>query len=296
MASAVKQIKTVSEYQEILANADPTKLVIIDFTASWCGPCQVIAPRYESLAQKYRHVQFTKLDVDEVHEASDLAGVRAMPTFQFMKGGKKVGELKGAIPSKLEEFVKLHGGNPSQSQDGASSLFPPGHEELTEHITANQLDALNQKGGHDVKNILSKDASYLESDVDEQLIISVPFNQTVKLHSLKLVAESKDHAPKTIRLYVNRSTLGFDEADSVEPTQVLELTVEDYADDKLIPLRFVKWQSVSSVVIFIESNIGEKDTTQLKQLIFVGQTVETTKMDELKKIGADGQAAPGPSK
>jgi len=64
----------------------------------------------------------------------------------------------------------------------------------------------------------------------------------------------------------------------------------------LIPLRFVKWQSVSSVVIFIGSNLGEEETTQLKQLIFVGQTVETTKMDELKKIGADGQVAPVPSK
>jgi thioredoxin len=292
MATIVKQFQTVEEYSGLLAATDPTKLVVVDFTAKWCGPCQVIAPFYESLAQKYPHVQFTKIDIDDVSGVAQIASVRAMPTFNFMKAGVKVAELVGANPKKLEELVKQHGG----STDSASSSLPPGHDELTQHVAANQLDALNQKGGHDVRNILNKDESYLESDVDEQLIISVPFNQTVKLHSLKLVAASKAHAPKTIKLYVNRPTLGFDEVDSVEPTQTLELTEGDYADDKLIPLRFVKWQSVSSVVIFIGSNLGEEETTQLKQLIFVGQTVETTKMDELKKIGADGQVAPVPSK
>jgi len=225
-----------------------------------------------------------------------MAGVTSMPTFHFIKGGIKVAELIGAKPTDLKTLVKEHAGNPSEAQDGASTLYPPGHEDLTVHVTANQLDALNQKGGHDVRNILSKDENYLESDVDEQLIISVPFNQTVKLHSLKLVPASKDHAPKTIKLYVNRSTLGFDETESIEPTQVLDLTEENYGDDKLVPLRFVKWQSVTSVVIFIESNLGEKDTTQLKQLVFVGQTVETTKMDDLKKIGTEGQLPAAPSK
>jgi thioredoxin len=293
MANTVKQLKTVEEYNEILTPTDPNKLVVIDFTAKWCGPCQVIAPFYADLAEKYPHVQFTKLDTDEVAAASKIAGVRSMPTFHFMKGNVKVDQLIGAFPKKLEELVKQHSGN---KESAIPSQFPPGHDDLTDYVEANQLDALNQKKGHDVRNILNEDASYLESDVDEQLIIGVPFNQTVKLHSLKLVAASKAHAPKSIKLYVNRPTLGFDEVDSVEPTQTLDLTEEDYADDKLIPLRFVKWQSVSSVVIFIGSNLGEEETTQLRQLIFVGQTVETTKMDDLKKIGADGQAAPGPSK
>jgi len=52
----------------------------------------------------------------------------------------------------------------------------------------NQLDCLNQKRDHPVQNIFKRDDSYLESDVDEQLMITVPFNQSVKLHSIKLVA------------------------------------------------------------------------------------------------------------
>lgn len=48
---------------------------------------------------------------------------------------------------------------------------------MTAHITGNQVDALNQQTENNVKNIFKEDDSYLESDVDEQLIISVPFNQ-----------------------------------------------------------------------------------------------------------------------
>lgn len=48
---------------------------------------------------------------------------------------------------------------------------------MTSHITGNQVDALNQQTENNVKNIFKEDDSYLESDVDEQLIISVPFNQ-----------------------------------------------------------------------------------------------------------------------
>lgn len=48
---------------------------------------------------------------------------------------------------------------------------------MTTHITGNQVDALNQQTENNVKNIFKEDDSYLESDVDEQLIISVPFNQ-----------------------------------------------------------------------------------------------------------------------
>lgn len=52
---------------------------------------------------------------------------------------------------------------------------------MTSHITGNQVDALNQQTENNVKNIFKEDDSYLESDVDEQLIISVPFNQRKEL-------------------------------------------------------------------------------------------------------------------
>jgi thioredoxin 1 len=71
-------------------------LVIIDFTATWCGPCKMIAPVYEKMQEEFPGVVFAKIDVDDNEEATQLCGVTAMPTFQFYKGGQKVGELKGA--------------------------------------------------------------------------------------------------------------------------------------------------------------------------------------------------------
>lgn len=71
-------------------------LVVIDFTATWCGPCKMIAPVYEKMQEEFPGVVFAKIDVDANEEATQLCGVTAMPTFQFYKGGQKVGELKGA--------------------------------------------------------------------------------------------------------------------------------------------------------------------------------------------------------
>ena len=71
---------------------------------------------------------------------------------------------------------------------------------------------------------------------------------TPQLHSLKFVGP-KDKAPKVVKLYANRLHMGFDEADAVEPTQVLELTAADYDPQTATNLRFVKFQAVSSLIV-----------------------------------------------
>ncbi|CAG8779235.1 2648_t:CDS:2, partial [Racocetra fulgida] len=114
--------------------------------------------------------------------------------------------------------------------------------DINEFITLNQVDCLNLNENHVTKSIFTKGDTYIESDVDEQLLISVPFNQAVKLHSIKLVAKDIEQAPKTIKLYANRINIGFDETDSTEETQLLQLTPKDYEENAIIPLRFVKFQ------------------------------------------------------
>lgn len=82
---------------------------MVDCFAGWCGPCKQIAPileKYSEDAAFKDKVHFIKVDVDEVPAVTQALGVRAMPTFFFFRGGKKVDEMVGANPRALLEALK----------------------------------------------------------------------------------------------------------------------------------------------------------------------------------------------
>ncbi|GMH55160.1 hypothetical protein TL16_g01832 [Triparma laevis f. inornata] len=89
----VQMIATKAEFDSIVAG---DKLVVVDFTASWCGPCQMIAPIFALLAETNGDVVFVKVDVDANEETAAACEISAIPTFQYYKGGAKVDELVGA--------------------------------------------------------------------------------------------------------------------------------------------------------------------------------------------------------
>ncbi|XP_002159164.3 thioredoxin [Hydra vulgaris] len=77
--------------------------VAVDFTASWCGPCQYIGPKFEDFADKFKSIKFIKVDVDENEETASANEIRAMPTFKFFKDGKEFGKgFAGADEEELE--------------------------------------------------------------------------------------------------------------------------------------------------------------------------------------------------
>ncbi|KAJ3003097.1 UNVERIFIED_CONTAM: hypothetical protein HDU68_005883, partial [Siphonaria sp. JEL0065] len=81
-------------------------LTVVDFTATWCGPCKQIAPRFETLASQYPDANFLKVDVDELKEIAGRYQVSAMPTFIFFKNGEKLDQVVGAEIQKVEALTE----------------------------------------------------------------------------------------------------------------------------------------------------------------------------------------------
>lgn len=100
---------TVEAWNDQLHKGNESKkLVVIDFTASWCGPCRFIAPFLAELAKKLPNVIFLKVDVDELKTVAQDWAVEAMPTFMFLKEGNIVDKVVGANKEELQQKIAKH--------------------------------------------------------------------------------------------------------------------------------------------------------------------------------------------
>ncbi|KIP03679.1 hypothetical protein PHLGIDRAFT_121377 [Phlebiopsis gigantea 11061_1 CR5-6] len=139
---------------------------------------------------------------------------------------------------------------------------------LLEALDGQQLNCLNEDApAHTLRDIVSAKQlntspdAFLLSDVDEQLILTIPFNQMVRVRALVLTSKGPAaQRPVRAKIFVNVPTLGFDDATTLPPVQELELTETQLTQGARIPLRFVRFQSVNSLHIFIESNGGDEQT------------------------------------
>jgi len=104
---SITHIASVSELDGILSKSKD-KLSVVDFHATWCGPCHAIAPTFEALAKRYTTVNFLKCDVDAAPDVASRYTVTAMPTFVFLKGATKIDQVRGANKSALEDAVRRH--------------------------------------------------------------------------------------------------------------------------------------------------------------------------------------------
>jgi len=102
MAQAV----TDSNFSEIVEQAQQP--VVVDFWATWCGPCRMLSPVVDKLAEKYAgQVTVVKCNVDESADIPMKFGIRNIPTLLFFKGGELVDRMVGAVPqAEIEKKIE----------------------------------------------------------------------------------------------------------------------------------------------------------------------------------------------
>ena len=80
--------------------------VLLDFSATWCGPCGMIAPHLEELAKEYPDITFGKIDVDEEGELAEAFGIISIPTLLLYKNGQQIGKQIGYLnKNQLLRFI-----------------------------------------------------------------------------------------------------------------------------------------------------------------------------------------------
>ncbi|BBH06693.1 Protein of unknown function D, partial [Prunus dulcis] len=197
----------------------------------------------------------------------------SLSLFCFLPPNSKPPSLKSSISSTM-------------SAESASAI-QRNQVDLLDFIDWSGVECLNQSTSHSVANALKQgyredDGLNLESDADEQLLLYIPFLQVIKLHSI-VIKGPEEEGPKTVKLFSNKEHMGFSNVNDFPGSDTLDLSPENLKG-KPVVLKYVKFQNVRSLTIFIEDNQSGSELTKVQKIVLCGTTVETTDMKGLKKI------------
>lgn len=288
----MQEIKSLSQFNKLKANP----LLVIDFYATWCGPCKVISPVFDKLAKPHESstsIIFAKCDVDKAKDVAQACNITAMPTFQFFRQGKKVDEVKGADPQQLTTKIGYYttaaaketadGGQGSSTKAGQSSTASTGPASLRPLIDLNNGKLLNASLLSSVRNIASPPpAGYaVASAGGSRLLIHLPFTQAVTPSTLKITIakDSISNAPSRIQVGTNvpvrvtKSPEGVESNDldieaaigKAENTQGFNIYSDEYVNGVAeLKLKASKFTGVKSLTIRIDANMSGESTTVSK--------------------------------
>ena len=162
--------------------------------------------------------------------------------------------------------------------------------DLEDKVNWANCEALNKTSQSSLQNVLKQglrdqETLLLESDADEQLLLRVAFKSRVKLHSISVSGPGDGRAPKALALFVNRPNLDFGDTESMQATQELELSSDQLG--QRLDLKFVSFQAVDHLTVFVRTNQGDAESSALSNLQIWGAQVHTTNMGDFKRVAGE---------
>lgn len=163
-ASNIQHLTTSAQLAAVLQSAGE-KLVVIDYMATWCGPCKAIAPLFAELAATYKDkVVFVKVDGDQSRALCEAQGVRGFPTFEFYVGGQKIETFSGADSNKLRQIVEEYGNAEPRPTVCPYKHFPLREQELVKYAEIKW--ELVQPKFREIQGKMTKEAPGALTDAD----------------------------------------------------------------------------------------------------------------------------------
>lgn len=105
----IHRVHTPGSWDRIYQAAGDRKLIVVAFSATWCGPCRRMEPELTALAEEFRDVWFVKIDVDAARgQIQAVESVRSLPSYVLIRGEKQVEAMKGAHSEQLRELIEKH--------------------------------------------------------------------------------------------------------------------------------------------------------------------------------------------
>lgn len=296
------EITSLSHFNS-LTKSSP--LLIIDFYATWCGPCKAISPAFQKHSVTHAanpSVVFAQVDVDKAKDVAQKCGISAMPTFQFFRQGRgKVDEVKGADVQQLTTKIGYWVGEVGKAGPGTSTA---GSKEgklsgsLNSLIDVGAGRLLGASNLSSIRNIASPPpAGYAVASAagSSQLLLYIPFTVPVTPTHIKLtiVKDALSAAPSRIQIGSNvpvkitKSPEGVESNDlsfenslgKAEGTQAFNVFSDEYvggtAELKLKGSKFGGKEGVRSLVLVVEKNLSgeEKSGTKIARVEILGSQV-----------------------
>ncbi|KAL7926666.1 PITH domain-containing protein [Trichoderma austrokoningii] len=319
MADAVEDIASKAQFDELLQRSP---IVIAKFYSDADESCKAIEPLYQALAEQIgrpRLLIFAQVDNDACQDLEQEYKITVLPTFLLFRKGKLVHTVQGAntaelrdvtgkIVSELELLVEGMGGEGSSAEAWKGAEIPKGYSNVTDQVELRGCELLNADDNAGPVKVLFESSKpsalglgkntspdWVQSGSDDQLLLFIPFQSTIKLHTLQITSvipegSTEVSRPVEIRLFLNRtSNMDFGEAEDAEPQQSITLEPAHWnsASTASIGLRFVKFQKTNTLTLFVQQGDGEADAVRIDRIKLIGEAGAKRDMGKLQKLDDD---------